>query len=481
MRTPRRLTRRTFVRRSALLSVGSALLAACQQAPAPKPEAKSTEAPPPSSGQAPPVAQPAAARPTDVPKAAEPEPAAPAATAAPATRTPVTIQYWHINTEVFGLPLLRTQIQTFQQQHPGITIEERSFPSSYAGILEALQASMVSRSLPGVVQIGFANIPFVTENIPHTPIERLAQQEPETLRAFPETILGLGTRDGVVAGMPFSLSLPITFFNGDIFRAAGLDPAAPPPTWEQLRAAARTIKEKTGKHAIHLVSNSPILTAQWLIDGNGGRMIDQDGKTAVFNSPEAAEAMQLWADLALKDRTLPVITFREARQSFTSGDIAMLIDSSSSLGTFAQGQFDLRTAPFPLFGSKPRKAAVGGNCLYITAPGAAEQAAAWEWVRFLTSPEQMTLWVKETGYLPIRTGLEQDPRYLKSYYDENPLGRAALSELPEAVRWAVFPGKHGPRAASMFQEAQDAILSGQSEPATALEDAANKINALVRT
>ena len=36
------------------------------------------------------------------------------------------------------------------------------------------------------------------------------------------------------------------------------------------------------------------------------------------------------------------------------------------------------------------------------------------------------------------------------------------------------------RLGSMVQKAQDATLSGQGDPATALEDVANKVNALIR-
>jgi peptide/nickel transport system substrate-binding protein len=79
-----RLTRRSFLRGSLLLGAGSALLVACQQtpAPAPKADAKPTEAPKPAAPAQPTAAPAAAAKPTDAPK-----PAA-AATSAPAQAAP---------------------------------------------------------------------------------------------------------------------------------------------------------------------------------------------------------------------------------------------------------------------------------------------------------------------------------------------------------------------------------------------------------
>jgi len=36
---------------------------------------------------------------------------------------PVTLQYWHINTEAFGLPALRELIREFERRNPGIKVE----------------------------------------------------------------------------------------------------------------------------------------------------------------------------------------------------------------------------------------------------------------------------------------------------------------------------------------------------------------------
>src|SRR5258708_21432804 len=48
--------------------------------------------------------------------------------------------------------------------------------------------------------------------------------------------------NGDLISMPFNSSTTIMFYNKDVFKKAGLDPAKAPETWPELVAAARKIK-----------------------------------------------------------------------------------------------------------------------------------------------------------------------------------------------------------------------------------------------
>ena len=49
------------------------------------------------------------------------------------------------------------------------------------------------------------------------------------------------TPDGKLVSMPFNSSTPVTWYNKDAFKKAGLDPEKPPRTWEETWAAAKKI------------------------------------------------------------------------------------------------------------------------------------------------------------------------------------------------------------------------------------------------
>ena len=56
-------------------------------------------------------------------------------------------------------------------------------------------------------------------------------------------------------------------------------------------------------------------------------------------------------------------------------------------------------------------ALVGGASLYIVAEqGDAEAAAAWDYIKFLTSAQAQSQWAAQTGYVPVRQdATELDP------------------------------------------------------------------------
>ncbi|MFS8543651.1 MAG: ABC transporter substrate-binding protein, partial [Limnochordales bacterium] len=273
--------------------------------------------------------------------------------------------------------------------------------------------------------------------------------------------------------IPLAVSVPLLYYNADLFRQAGLEPDNPPRTWEEVRQAARQIRERTGQWGIGIqITSANNWVPQSMVESNGGWLLDPEGRVAI-DSPEVIEVYKFWQDLAQRDRTLPVVTDAEQEQAFVAGRLGMYIKTSAILQNFAQqANFELRTAPFPTWGDKPRRVAAGGNALFITARDPGQQRAAYEFIKFLTSKEGQTIWVKGTGYLPIVQGVEDDPRYLADFFAENPLMRAAVAQLPDAVPWAPFPGPRGFEAETTLAEAREAILNGADVEATLRETAA---------
>jgi sn-glycerol 3-phosphate transport system substrate-binding protein len=122
----------------------------------------------------------------------------------------------------------------------------------------------------------------------------------------------------------------------------------------------------------------------------------------------------------------------------------MTIDSSASLGTvfdvLASGQFpnvEPGVAPMPGITARGGNS-VGGAALYITNKSDPEQqAAAWQYAKFLNEPQSQADWGAATGYVPIRESSVELP---------------AIQEA-----WAAQPG---------FKVAYDQLLKGTNSVAT---------------
>lgn len=396
-----------------------------------------------------------------------------------------TIEYWHVNSENFGGQTVRELVQKFNEHHPDIEVVEKFQPNMYLGLMQNLQAALAGGRAPAVAQIGYNFLDYATANLPHLPVEEAAKKDPEGqafLSNYLPNILNLGRVNGKLEGMPYSISNPVLYYNADMFRAAGLDHQNPPRTWAEVREMARIIKGKTGNYGLYVQEPSDNWAQQAMMESNGARILTrEDNKArATFDSPEAIEAYQFMADMVLKDRTALHATWEEGTQAFITGKVGMYVTTIARRNYIeTSSKFQVLTAPFPTFGDKPRRVPAGGNALFIFAQDPHQQKAAWEFIKYLESPEALTAWTKGTGYLPPRQDVADDPRYLKPFMEQNPLMKPAVAQLPDAVPWVSFPGNNGLQAEQVLLDARDAILGGRQSAAEALKEAAVKVNKLI--
>jgi multiple sugar transport system substrate-binding protein len=397
------------------------------------------------------------------------------------------IEYWHVAAESFGGATVKSLVEKFNKENPDIEVVEKYNPDMYKGLTQNLQAAMASGNNPDVVQMGYSYLNYAAENLKYDNIEELvANQSPEDKTFlqdnFLPNVLALAkTSDGKQIGIPYSMSVPVLYYNPDIFKQAGLDPERPPQTWQEVVQAAKTIKEKTGNVGFFMQEYADNWAQQALIESNGGQVLTQkDGKTvACFDSPEAAEAYQLLAEMVKNGSGLHA-TNEEGFQAFLSGKLGMVCTTIGKRENFEKSaNFTVESTQFPSFAEKTKKVPAGGNFLMVFSKDAQKQKAAWRFIKFLESPESLAMWTKGTGYLPPRKGVTEDPNGLKQFTEENKNMQSAMSQMPYIVNWASFPGANGLQAEQALIDVRDIILSGKETAASALKTAAEKVNALL--
>ena len=206
----------------------------------------------------------------------------------------------------------------------------------------------------------------------------------------------------------------------------------------------------------------------------------ENGKTkAAFDSPEAADAYQLLADM-VKDGSGLHATNEEGFQAYLSGKLGMVCTTIGKRANFEKSaKFKVMVAPFPVFDGKQLQVPAGGNFLMVFSKDDAKQKAAWEFIKYLESPAALAKWSTGTGYLPPRKDVEQDPNGFKKMIEENKNIQAALSTMPNLVKWASFPGANGLQAEQMLIDVRDVILSGKQTAAEALHTTAEKVNSIL--
>jgi sn-glycerol 3-phosphate transport system substrate-binding protein len=301
--------------------------------------------------------------------------------------------------------------------------------------------------------------------------------------------------EGVQWALPFAVTNPVLLYNRAAFSHAGLDPDAPPATLDELRDAAQAVVDAGYDHGIALAREAwhfeelVALQGETYVDHGNGR--DERATQVTFDSAAGEEIFGFLAGLV--DDGLAVTNPREGPDSINNllavgnGDAAMTIVSSSALGSILQvidsGQYaDVEVGIAPLPGATDDGGVVvGGAGLYITATEPAKQAAAWEYMTFLTSTESQATWSAGTGYVPVRASAVDQPA-VQQRWDTVPGFRTAYDQLVEgaestATAGAVYGDAAGVRAA--VEDALARMLVDGMPPDEALALAAEEADAAI--
>lgn len=392
----------------------------------------------------------------------------------------VIIEYWHRNSENAGGPTIEAYAKAFNESQDKYEVKPVFMTDAYKGIMQKLMAEAAAGKAPAVIQVGYSWLNFLAENYQVVDIKEI---DAAYLDNYLPNIVDLCTTiDGQVAGIPYSFSCPIMYYNNDLLTQAGLDPTQLPETVDEMYDWARQVKEKTGEYGLAIAASTDFWMEQWEIESNGGRMVETapDGTmTATFASPEGAEALQKMADLINVDKAATYVTGEAIKEAFTSGKIAMIGATVGwSTGIQAGANFKMSTGPMPAYAGKTPRVPVGGSFLAITNSDPAVKEGAWEWIKFSTSKQAYLDWTKATGYLPPSIDSQAMPEF-QDYLKENPLLVGPMEQVGDVVPFVAFPGDVGLEIEQGLLDIRDTIMGGSATAQDALTQMQNKANTLM--
>ncbi|MFQ5821290.1 MAG: ABC transporter substrate-binding protein [Candidatus Heimdallarchaeota archaeon] len=227
----------------------------------------------------------------------------------------------------------------------------------------------------------------------------------------------IGRYDDQIYSLPVSANNLQLFYNKDIFRAAGLDPEKPPTTWDELvDTAIATTDPVEGIWGMELYTGTGEgLTWQFQVYlwQAGGEFLTADLSKAAFNSPEGKRALQFWVDLIQTHQVSPLAPWG----LFGQGKAAMVMDGTWMVGGWRPGgwapaPFDWGTALMPMPSGGGPATNMGGEQIFIFETTPEKEAAAWEFVKWLTSKRIQIKWDMLTSFMPVRDSVATDEVYL---------------------------------------------------------------------
>lgn len=410
----------------------------------------------------------------------------------PADDGVVTITFWHSFVSATQ-PALHDLIDRFEEAHPGIRIDEQYIPTG-DGLIQKLVASVQSGTAP---DISWVHADFLGQLVQADALYRmdtfidgpdgLTQEAYDDI--FPGLLQAAHWQDTLYA-LPMETTLLALFYNQDHFRAAGLDPERPPRTWEELHSYARRLTEDTdgdgrferyGFYVPVFPASGPLnvwMVLQWspFLWEAGGEIINPEQTEVLFNSPAGVQALTYWRDV-YRDMGSPAQSLTHDL-SFVSQHVSMIMDGPWDLPRLKELMpADWAVAPLPR-GPQQQVTYLAGEHLAIFKQSAHPEAA-WTFLKWVIQPETQARFSQQSGYLPVTRSTLELPSY-QAYLETDPYLRAFVEQLPL--------GRPRPNI-DYFQveinrtiaEAIEQTLVGGRDPQQALDEAAARANALLRS
>ena len=257
-----------------------------------------------------------------------------------------------------------------------------------------------------------------------------------------------GEYQGTVQSLPLEVDVTPLFARKDLLDEIG---KPLPTTWDELRVDAKEIQTKHPQISGFgmTVSNSAdaeaaIRIVMWSF---GGKVMAEDGKTIVFDSPETRAAYQFVADMFLKDRTIPhsALTWDDAGNNvaYQTGRAAFVINPPSIYQYLQQHDQKLLAGTVMISVPKgPPPNGINGNAVgsweWAVSKDSKHQDLAKAYLRWFYDPANYKQAIVEVGgrWVPVyRDMLQQIPLFAN-----NP----ATKDFGQMANTGIMDGYAGP-------------------------------------
>ena len=430
------VSRRNFLRTSAIVGAAGALAACAPPAPAAAPAAGSTAA--------------AGAAPTTAPAAGG--------------QTTVRLLTTHGATMA---PFIEKSLQNFATANPDVKIDHEDLTEGY---YDRLNVMLASSTLPDVVNLrSFDMYDWYRQGSLYDRTENLksdADLKPEDLV---DAILGSCMFEGKYWGLPYDASVEVFYYNKDMFDAAKVPVPTDTWTWDDMLGAAKKLTNPAA--GTFGFARMPSITdwqfEPWLLSA-GVNMVNADRTEWTMVGPEAESTVQMIVDMSLKDKVAPAPGGATDVNLFVLGKGAMYMSGKWEIpGNREAVKFNWDIAPFPT-GPKGHNVITHGGT-YVTYTKTKVADAAWKIQKWICGqPDWQSNVYGASGYsIPALKKVSAEA-WLAPIKAGKPPTRAqvVLDELSKAKPGTLLPNFQ--KIASIQGEEMQKILVGESTVKDAL-------------
>jgi multiple sugar transport system substrate-binding protein len=398
----------------------------------------------------------------------------------------------------FSLPdeIATTRVDTFKKAYPQVQVKitEGGFDE------QQFLSAVASGAPPDLIYLDRETIGTYAARQAIQPLDDCVSKASIDLSQYRPAAVQQVTVDGKVYGIPEFYSVRVMIINNKAVKEAGLSPAAVDTSdWSKLAAMAGKLTATKGGRLqrIGFDPKIPEFLPLW-VKANGGAMLSDDGKKAQLNDPKVVEALTTTAGIVKADGGWNKLKglrdsfdFFGAKNQFAKDQLGAFPMEDWYLNVLAEASpdVDISVTPFKDRQGNPLTFVTGSA--WAIPKGAKNPDAA---CRFAKTMTEASTWVaaakaraaaRAKKKLPF-TGLYSgnkvaDEQVFGQVY--KPSGDAKFDDAVQTVlgvqdvAFATPPSPAGAEFQKAWQDAVNRVLTGQMEPAAALERAQREAQA----
>lgn len=373
---------------------------------------------------------------------------------------------------------LQPLVAKFNQQHPQIRLKIVEAPSDSNQVEDLYTSSFLLGNSPyDLVYMDIVWTPkFAAAGWLRDISDRLT---PEAAQQYLAEDIAGGMYQDKLYRLPFRSDAGMLYYRQDLLEQAGYQP---PETFAQLLTISEDLQQQgladwgyawQGKQ-------SESLAAMFveILEGHGAYWVNSDTLEVGLDRPEAISSVEFLRTTLAKKVSPPGITTYaedETRLLFQNGKVVFLRNwpfvYSLAEDSAIAGKYQIK--PMVHVPGKKGGATLGGWGLGISTT-TKHPDAAWQVLEFLSSEESQREFILETGFVPSRVALFNDPEIVAKYN--------YYPQLLDIVRNSTLrpPISQYAQASDILQRYLSAAITGKMTAATAMNNAAQETRTLLR-
>lgn len=342
------------------------------------------------------------------------------------------------------MDLVNSEVENFnksQSQYHVTVVQQENYVKTFSN----LQAAIAGQNAPDIVLLDTAPARQLYEKGALVAFDDFQKADSDfNADDFYEVYADQGKySDGTTFARPMYGTIQIAYYSVKAFADAGVDPASI-KSWQDLVAVGQKFKDAGYSYVWEPMGGD----AKNLIDAafaNGAKVFSDDGKTVTINSKEWVEVWESFRGWIHDDNYMQThwngiddwVYWYDTIDDMIEGRAAGYTGSPVDSVDF---NFD-EVQPMEQFGWNGNVSMPWAQALMLCMPqgnGADNQKGAYEFIKFLTNPENQAAYTMLTTYPAANRRVTDVPEYQK-FLDENPVAGVLLAQSEHAAIYPVDP------------------------------------------